>query len=195
MLRRIVRMRSLWLMAAIWFFGASANLGIYSITPLYLTKELHLSISYANTILGVSRLGSVGVAIACGFLIDRVNLKKFMFFVLLITGILTVLLGLVSVKYIGIVLFLQASFVTGFFPIGLVAIAKIFSREMRSMATGFILAVSMAFGGGVIPYLLGISGDLYTFRSGIAILGILVAITSALPFSLKELDEQTIAKY
>ncbi len=195
MLREIVRMRSLWLMAAIWFFGASANLGIYSITPLYLTKELHLSVSYASTILGVSRLGSVGVAIACGFLIDRVNLKKFMFFVLIITGILTVLLGLVSVNYIGIVLFLQASFVTGFFPIGLVAIAKIFSREMRSMATGFILAVSMALGGGVIPYLLGISGDLYTFRSGIAILGILVAVTSALPFSLKELDEQTIAKY
>jgi MFS family permease len=188
MLKQIVRIPSLWLMAIIWFFGAGANLGIYSVIPLYLTKELHLNISYANTILGLSRLGSVGVAIACGFFIDRFNLRKFMFFVLLITGIFTVLLGLISVKYIGIILFLQASFVTGFFPVGLVAIAKIFSREMRSMATGIILAISMAFGGGLIPYLLGISGDLHSFRSGITILGILVAMASAVSFRLKELE-------
>jgi MFS family permease len=188
MLKQIIEIRSLWLMAIIWFFGAGANLGIYSIIPLYLTKELHLDIGHANTILGISRLGSVGVAIACGFFIDRFNLRKFMFFVLIIAGIFTVLLGLISVKYIGIILFLQASFVTGFFPVGLVAIAKIFSREMRSMATGIILAISMAFGGGLIPYLLGISGDLYSFRSGITILGILVIMASALPFRLKELE-------
>ena len=188
MLKQITKIPSLWLMAIIWFFGAGANLGIYSIIPLYLTKELHLDIGHANTILGISRLGSVGVAIACGFFIDRFNLRKFMFFVLIIAGIFTVLLGLISVKYIGIILFLQASFVTGFFPVGLVAIAKTFSREMRSMATGFILAISMAFGGGLIPYLLGISGDLYSFRSGITILGILVIMASVLPFRLKELE-------
>ena len=188
MLKQIIKIPSLWLMAIIWFFGAGANLGIYSIIPLYLTKELHLNIGHANTILGISRLGSVGVAIACGFFIDRFNLRKFMFFVLIIAGIFTVLLGLISVKYIGIILFLQASFVTGFFPVGLVAIAKTFSREMRSMATGFILAISMAFGGGLIPYLLGISGDLYSFRSGITILGILVIMASVLSFRLKELE-------
>ncbi len=188
MFRNIIKIQSLWLISAIWVFSAGANLGIYSITPLYLTKELHLSIGYANTILGISRLGSVGVAVACGFLIDRVNLRKFKFFVLIITGILTVLLGLVSVKYIGIVLFLQASFVTGFFPIGLVAIAKIFTREMRSLATGIVIAISMALGGGIIPYLLGISGDLFSFRSGIIILGVLVTLVSTLPFRLKEFD-------
>ena len=188
MFKQIVKIRSLWLMAIIWFFGAGANLGIYSIVPLYLTKELHLNIGYANTILGISRLGSVAVAIACGFLIDRFNLRKFMFLLLIITGIFTVLLGLVPVKYIGIILFLQASFVTGFFPMGLVAIAKIFNREMRSLATGIIIAISMAFGGGIIPYLLGISGDLYSFRSGIVILGILVTIASMLSFRLKELE-------
>ncbi|OPY66486.1 MAG: Major Facilitator Superfamily protein [Syntrophorhabdaceae bacterium PtaU1.Bin034] len=67
--RDIVRKRSLWLMAAIWIFGMGANLGIYSIIPLYLTKELDVQIGYANTILGVSRLGSIGAAIACGFLL------------------------------------------------------------------------------------------------------------------------------
>lgn len=184
----LIRIRSLWLMALIWVFGAGANLGIYSIVPLYLTKELHLSIGYANTILGVSRLGAVGVAIACGFLIDRFNLRKIMFVVMIITGFLTVLLGIVSSTYVGVVLFLQAFVVTAFFPAGLVALAKTFTREMRSLATGIILAVSITFGGGIIPYLLGISGDMLSFRLGITILGIFVALASKFVFDLEELE-------
>jgi len=184
----LIKIRSLWLMAIIWVFGAGANLGIYSIVPLYLTKELQLNIGFANIILGVSRLGSVAVAIACGFLIDRFNLKKIMFLVMIITGVFTVIMGLVSVRYIGIVLFLQAFFVTAFFPVGLVAIAKTFNREMRSLATGIILALAIAFGGGIIPYLLGVSGDLHSFRLGITILGIFVGLSSTLIFHLKELE-------
>jgi NNP family nitrate/nitrite transporter-like MFS transporter len=184
----LIRIKSLWLMAIIWVFGAGANLGLYSIVPLYLTKELQLNIGYANTILGFSRLGAVGMAIACGFLMDRFNLQKTMFILMIITGALTVLVGLVSVRYIGIVLFLQAFFVTGFFPVGLVAIAKTFSREMRSLATGIILAVSIVSGGGIIPYLLGVSGDTISFRLGITILGIFTALSSRLIFNLKELE-------
>jgi NNP family nitrate/nitrite transporter-like MFS transporter len=184
----LIKIKSLWLMAIIWVFGAGANLGIYSIVPLYLTKELQLNIGFANIILGVSRLGAVAVAIACGFLIDRFNLKKIMFLVMIITGVFTVIMGLVSVRYIGIVLFLQAFFVTAFFPVGLVAIAKTFNREMRSLATGIILALAIAFGGGIIPYLLGVSGDLYSFRLGITILGIFVGLSSTLIFHLKELE-------
>jgi NNP family nitrate/nitrite transporter-like MFS transporter len=184
----LIKIKSLWLMAIIWVFGAGANLGIYSIVPLYLTKELQLNIGFANIILGVSRLGAVAVAIACGFLIDRFNLKKIMFLVMIITGVFTVIMGLVSVRYIGIVLFLQAFFVTAFFPVGLVAIAKTFNREMRSLATGIILALAIAFGGGIIPYLLGVSGDLHSFRLGITILGIFVGLSSTLIFHLKELE-------
>jgi NNP family nitrate/nitrite transporter-like MFS transporter len=184
----LIKIKSLWLMAIIWVFGVGANLGIYSIVPLYLTKELQLNIVYANTILGFSRLGAVGMAIACGFLIDRFNLRKIMFIVMIITGAFTVLMGLVSVRYIGIVLFLQAFIVTAFFPVGLVAIAKTFSREMRSLATGIILAVSIVSGGGIIPYFLGVSGDTISFRLGITILGIFTAFSSRLVFNLKELE-------
>jgi NNP family nitrate/nitrite transporter-like MFS transporter len=192
MFRDIVKIRSLWLMALIWIFGMGANVGIYSIVPLYLTKELNLNIGYANTILGISRLGSVGVAIACGFLVDRFNLRKVMFLVIIITSLFTVLMSLAPVKYIGIALFLQASFAQGFFPIGLVAIAKTFNREMQSLATGIILAVSNIFGGGIMPYFLGVSGDLYSFKLGITVFGIVLALASTLVFRLKELKRTTI---
>ena len=184
----IMKIKSLWFMAVIWIFGAGANLGIYSVVPLYLTKELKMNIGFANTILGISRLGAIFVAIACGFLIDRFNLRRIMFFVMITTSVFTVLMGLSSVKYIGFVLFLQAFVVTAFFPVGLVALAKTFNREMRSLATGIILSVSIAFGGGVLPYLLGISGDMVSFRLGITILGIFVGLASTLIFHLKELE-------
>lgn len=186
--RDILRMRSFWIMTGLFTFGVGANLGIYSIIPLYLTKELQLSIDYANTILGISRLGSVGVAISCGFLVDRFSLKRIMFPMMAVAGVFTILMGLASVRLTGIVLFVQAVFITGFFPVGLVAIAKIFNREMRGLATGMILAVCMVFGSGIIPYLLGVSGDLYSFRVGIVILGVLVTLSSALIFRLKGLD-------
>lgn len=188
MLNDIVKRRSLWLMAIIWVFGAGANLGIYAITPLYLTKELNMSVGYANTILGISRLGSVGVAVACGFLIDKFNLRYVMFAIIVITSIFTILMGLVGARYIGFVLFFQAFFVTGFFPVGLVAIAKMFNREMRSLATGLILAMSILFGGGIIPYFLGVSGDLHSFAIGISIFGVVLMLSSTLIFHLKELE-------
>jgi MFS transporter, NNP family, nitrate/nitrite transporter len=183
----LVRVPSLWLMAALFTFASGANLGIYAIVPLYLTKELSLDIGYANTILGISRLGGIGVAVLAGFLVDRINLKKVMFAVMFPTGALTVLLGVASVEHVSIFLFLQAIFVTGFFPVGLVCIAKMFDRETRSMATGLILTVAIIFGVGVIPYLLGLSGDIAGFRFGIVILGVLVCMSSFLAFSLKAL--------
>ncbi len=188
MFSQIIKRRSLWLMAILWIFGASANIGIYSITPLYLTKELNMDMGYANTILGISRLGSIGIAIACGFIVDRFSLKHFMFIVLSIASIFTILLGVIGARYIGLILFLQAIFITGFFPIGLVAIARLFAREIRSLATGIIIALSILFGGGIAPYLLGVAGDHLTFGLGITILGVLIMLSSTLLFRLRELD-------
>ena len=186
-LGNLFKTKCLWAVIIIWVFAAGANLGVYFIVPLYLTKELSLSIGYANSILGTSRLGGIGVAVLCGFWIDRFNLKKLMFAMLFLAGIFTVLTGIVPARFIGFSLFFQAIFVAGVFPAALVAITKMFSDETRSVATGIILAFSVIFGGGLIPYLLGFSGDLLSFRFGISLLGILVTLSSLLIFSLKEL--------
>jgi NNP family nitrate/nitrite transporter-like MFS transporter len=182
----LIRKRSLWTIGVVALFCAGANMGIYQITPLYLTKELLLSIDYANTILSISRLGGIGVAILCGFLADKISLRKIMFIMVLVTGILTVLIGIAPVKFVVIVFLLQALFVTGVFPLTFVLIAKTFSRETRGMATSLVLTVATIFGSGVMSYLLGLSGDLISFRFGITALGIFVILSSWL--LLKELE-------
>ena len=183
----LIKRRSLWIIAILWMFAGGANMGIYFIVPLYLTKELSLSIGYANTLLGLSRLGGIAVAILCGFLVDRFSLRKIMFMMVLLTGIFTVLMGVASVRYVGIFLFFQALVVTGFFPLGLVSMARMFNREIRGLATGLTLTIGVICGGGLMPYLLGLSGDLLSFRFGISMLGIAVILSSGLIFSLKEI--------
>jgi NNP family nitrate/nitrite transporter-like MFS transporter len=182
----LIRKRSLWTIGVVVLFGAGANMGIYQITPLYLTKELLLSIDYANTILSISRFGGIGVAILCGFLADKISLRKIMFIMMLVTGVLTVLIGVAPVKFVVIVFLLQTLFVTGIFPLSFVLIARTFGRETRGMATSLVLTVATIFGSGVMSYLLGLSGDLIGFRFGISILGIFVILSSLL--LLKEME-------
>ena len=116
----LFRMRSLWTMHILFILATGANLGLYNITPLYLTKELSLSIGYANHILGLSRLGAIGVALSVPFFVHRIDQVKTLFIILLVAGILTVLVGLAPAGYTGVLLFLQAIVVTGFFPLALV---------------------------------------------------------------------------
>lgn len=183
----LVKEKSLWIMFIIWMFSTGANFGIYSIIPLYLTKELGIEMGYANKVFGLSRLGGVLVAIMTGFIVDRFSLKKTLFSMMLTTGFLTIIIAHKDVRLIQIILFFQAAFASGFFPVGLVAISRIFRSEQRSMATGFIVTASVIFGGGIIPYGLGLTGDLISFRLGIFLLGILVIIASTFTFLLKSL--------
>jgi len=186
--RSLVTNKPFWAMATMTSIAMGANLGIYYILPLYLTKQLFLSIGHANALLGISRLGGVGVAIFCGFLVDRFNLRKIMFAMMIIAGILTVLLGLASASVIGVILFLQAVFISAIPPLLWVCMARLFDRETVSMAIGFVAPLGFLFGTGLIPYLLGISGDLVGFGFGITVLGVLLVLTSGLASSLRGLE-------
>ena len=179
--------RSLCIMAMLFVFAGGSSLGLYFIIPLYLVKELSLDVSYANTIFGISRIGAAIVAISAGFFVDRFSLKKTLFFIVFASGLLTVALSLCSVAWVPVVLFLQAGAIIGFFPVAFVAISRIFDRESRGQAIGFIVTVNVIFGSGVIPYLLGLSGDLVGFRFGICLVGIMSTLSSGLLYFLKEL--------
>jgi MFS transporter, NNP family, nitrate/nitrite transporter len=186
-LHNFFRKKALWTMGIIWIFAASNSLGIYSVTPLYLTKELHLDIGYANTIFGISRLGGCAAAIGSGFLVSRFSIQKIMASILVISGIFTVFVALAGVRFIGLALFLQAIFIYGFFPAGLIALSRMFEMNIRSIAIGFISGFGVIVGWGITPYLLGLSGDLVSFKFGILMLGLGTIMASRLVFLLKEL--------
>ncbi len=183
----LMKSRNLWILGTMWVFAAGACLGLYFVLPLYLTKELGFDIRYANTIFSVSRIGGVLVSILTGFIVDKFSLKKIIFMITLIAGILTALIAVKNIKFIEVFLFLQASISTAFFPVGLVTISRVFAREKRSMATGLIVTLGVTFGLGIVPYLLGVAGDYISFRLGIMVLGILIILSSGLTYFMKDL--------
>lgn len=182
----LIRKRALWVMAFVWLFAATANMGLYFIFPLYLTKELQIPLESAQAIFGFSRIGGIGIALTAAFIVDRLNLRKLIFFILLATGLLTFALVYRDLQWLKILLFLQASIAVGFFPVALVLISRIFKQEVRGQAMGLIVTFGVIFGIGLGPYLLGIAGDLISFRFGIGVLGALTAFSSGLIFLLPE---------
>jgi NNP family nitrate/nitrite transporter-like MFS transporter len=183
----LLRDRSLWLMGIIWIFMAGAYVGFYFIIPLYLVREVSLDVETANSVFGFSRLGGVIVQVLIGFVINRFSLKKVMFVFMLLSGIFTMLLTINDLAWLKVFLFAQASFNMGFFSISLIAISRMFERETRGAAMGFIITLGVVCGNGITPYLLGLSGDLISFRFGIFILGLLGALSSGLVWFLKRL--------
>lgn len=186
---QIFRSRAFWIMGTTWGFSSGSLLGLYYVMPLYLVKELSMSVQQGNAIFGLSRLGGIAVALGASLFVDRVNLRKTLFFFALATGGMTMLLALATAAWVKPLLFMQASVATGLFPVALVAISRMFDVESRGPATGFIITLGMA-GSAVFPWLIGLSGDLVSFRLGIFLLGLLTALSSGLLFLLKQLRRQ-----
>jgi MFS transporter, NNP family, nitrate/nitrite transporter len=182
----LLKRKTLWMIGILWVVASGCNLGLYFIFPLYLTKELHMDVDSANTIFGISRLGGIFVAIVTGFMVDRFNLKKALLLILLLTGSLTMSLASGNVEWMKVLLFLQASIAIAFFPIALIFISRIFERDERGQATGLIITLGVMVGIGLIPYLLGLSGDLLSFRFGIFFLGLFTVLSSTLVHFLPE---------
>jgi MFS transporter, NNP family, nitrate/nitrite transporter len=182
----ILKKRAFWIIGTIWVFAGACNLGLYFIIPLYLVKELSMDMEHANAIFGVSRLGGAILTILLGFFVDRFSLRKSASLLVLATGVFTVLLIIRDMTCLKVVLFIQATISPLIFPIGFVAVPKLFEKEERGQAIGFIVTLAMI-GTGVIPYLLGLSGDLLSFRFGIFVLGMLTILSSGLAWFLREL--------
>jgi MFS family permease len=176
----LIRNRSLWILATIWVFATGAFMGLYQIVPLYFTKELLFDAQYANTIFGLSKIGGVVFGVTMGFVADRFDPKRSMFFVLCVVGIFTAFIGYPNPTIVQIALFLQGTVIMGFFTVGLIMISRIFTMEERSMAAGVIATMGAIFGAGLTPYLFGLAGDHLSFRIGIFCFGILVFLSSGL---------------
>jgi len=181
----LLKSKPVWILGILWVFATGAFMGVYQVTPLYFTKELAFSTQYANTIFGLSRLGGVVFGVIMGFVVDRFDLKKSMFTVLVLTGVFTMLIGHSNLTVVQIALFLQGTVIMGFFSIGLMTVSRTFSLEERSMVAGVLATMGAVFGAGLLPYLFGLAGDHLSFRFGYVAFGALVVLAGGLVHFLR----------
>jgi MFS family permease len=170
---RILGRRDFWTMAILWIIGASNGLGLYNVIPLFIVREKGIYLEMANTIFGVSRVGSLFVVLIAGFLVDRFGVKKILFLVFLITGLSTIgVAAAQALPFLVAMLALQATVSSLFFPVALVAISKLTDFHERSIFTGTTVAIGVVVGVGLTPLILGAVADFWNFESGILVLGL-----------------------
>jgi NNP family nitrate/nitrite transporter-like MFS transporter len=142
--------------------------------PLYLVTDRGIDRNWANTIIAISRVSGLGIAFLSGWISDRIGPAKTMAGVFFITGIFTVLLGLIPGSSVLVLVFLQPLTAVCFFPPAFSALSLIGPEATRNVAVSLTIPLGFLIGAGAVPIGIGVAGDAGSFPAGIAILGCLI---------------------
>ena len=163
-----------WLLVLLFCLGISGTLGLYTMLPLYLVSVHDLSPETANTLLALSRVSGIVMVLAAGWAVDRFSPKTVLRLVFGLSGLMTVPIGLASTNWVVVLIFLQPLAAVCFFPAGLAAFAAISKPEERNIALSLMVPIAFLVGGGAVPALIGLAGDLNAFGIGFALTGLAV---------------------
>ena len=187
-IKKIFQIPAFWILMVLFSLAITSTLGIYNMLPLYLVTEHGMSLDWANSLVGTSRISTLGMAFLGGWATDRLGPKFVMIGVFIVTGILTLLIGIVSTPWIAAIVFLQPVLAVCFYPAGFAALSIISSPENRNMAISLTIPVAFVLGGGIVPALIGVMADNGCFSLGISLSGALITAGFFLLFFLKLSD-------
>jgi NNP family nitrate/nitrite transporter-like MFS transporter len=179
-LRLIARQRSFWILTLLFSLAIGASMGVYAMIPLYLITERGLEPGWANTVVALSRMVAMATGLLGGWVVDRMGEKPAMGGFLSATGVLTVLLGLVSDSWIVLTVFMQAMLAVCFFPAGFAAISRLSPERTRNVAVSLVIPAGILIGAGLVPTMLGLLGEARRFYLGFVMIGVLLCVSIAL---------------
>jgi len=189
-IKKILEIPAFWILIVLFSLAITSTLGVYNMLPLYLVTEHGMSQDWANSLVGTSRISTLGMAFLGGWATDRFGPKPIMTGVFFVTGILTLLIGMVSTYWIAALVFLQPVLAVCFYPAGFAALSTISTPENRNMAISLTIPIAFVLGGGVVPALIGIMADKGYFSLGISLSGALIMTGFFLLFFLKLSDSR-----
>ena len=181
----LIREPLFWAMMILFGLGVAGSLGIYAMLPLYLVFEHGADAEWANTLVALSRISGLGTAFVAGFATDRFGPKRTLFGILLLTGLITFLLGVSEGQWLIFLVLLQPALSTSFFPPALAALSSSGLPVPRNVAVSFTIPLAFLFGGGIVPMFIGVMGDEGLFNLGVATVGVLLLGGSLIALTLK----------
>jgi NNP family nitrate/nitrite transporter-like MFS transporter len=169
--RNLLTNRAFWIMVILFSLGISSTLGIYSMLSLFLVSEHGMERSWANTLIALSRVASIGVTLAGGWATDRFGPRGVLRIGFILTGLMTVFIGIASTSWVTVAVFLQPVMAVCFFPAGIAALSMVSSAKDRNIAVSLTVPLAFMIGGGAAPTFIGFMGDVNSFGSGIVLVG------------------------
>lgn len=169
------------IMVVLFSLGISGTLGLFTMLPLYLVTERGFDRSWANTLIAISRIVCLGIVFLGGWTTDRFGATRVLRIVFVLSGILTLLLGVISNRWLIPIIILQPIVAVCFFPAGLAALSMITSPGERNITVSLTVPLGFLIGGGATPAMIGLFGDFESFGTGIALVGGLILAGAILP--------------
>lgn len=191
-LRPVLATRSFWVMIFLFALGMGAQVGLFTMLPLYLTQERGMTAGYANSILGLANIAPLAVVFLSGWITVKIGPRPTMTLFLSLTGVMALLVGLLSGVGMVVCIFLMAALAVGFFAPAFASLSRIVQPNLRSLAAGFGPPIAFLLGGGLLPMGLGYLGETASFALGITITGAVIVVGSAATLLLRlltDLDE------
>lgn len=185
----VLRTRSFWVMIFLFALGMGAQVGVYTMLPLYLTEQRGMTSGSANTLLGLANISPLVMVFVSGWVTVRIGEKKTMGIFLFLTGIMAVLVGSLSGVGLKLSIFFMAAFAVSFFPPAFGALSRIVQPTLRSIAAALAPPAAFILGGGLLPTGLGYMGQISTFGRGIVITGAVITVGSGAVFLLRLLTD------
>jgi len=162
---------SFWIMTILFCLAIASSIGIYSMMPLYLVAERGIDRSTANTLLGLSRIPLIAIALVSGWISDRIGPKPTIAAVILFNGLAAILLGALPGRWVVLMVFLQPMLTACFFPAGFTVLSQIVAPSARNLSVSLTVLIAYLTGAGLIPTLLGIFGDAGMFGISFILVG------------------------
>ncbi len=180
---KLLRLPNLWLMVALFSLGIAGTLGIFTMLPLYLVSERGWDQGWANFMLSMSRVSCLVVTLFAGWAYDRLGARPTMAVIFLSAGAASIGLGLAGADWLVIFLFVQPALGACFFPAGFATLSAVVPPDMRGLAISLCTPLAFLLGSGVVPALIGLLGEHYSFGIAIALCGVLITCGAAVvPF-------------
>jgi NNP family nitrate/nitrite transporter-like MFS transporter len=186
----LARTPAFWLMIILFGLGVSSTVGIYAMLPLYLVTERAFEPSWANTILAFSRSHGPVLGLLGGWATDKLGAGRTIIISMAFTGVTTLLLGLLSDRWLSAAVLFQPLLAVWFFPAAFAAISMITPPSARNLAVSFSVPFGFLIGGGAIPTFIGAMGDAGSFATGFAITGALIGAGALLALLLRLPDDK-----
>jgi len=181
----IIRRGAYWRLTLVFGLAIGASLGIYAILPLVLVDAHGLGREQANTVLALTRIPGVAAAFVAGWLSDRFGPKRTMTTVLLLNGLLTMALAVLPMPWILVPICIQPALSVCFFPAGFSMIGLSVPESSRNLAIALTTPVAFMVGAGIVPAIVGIAGDVWSFAGGLVVTGGLVLLGALLASRLR----------
>lgn len=171
-----------WIMVLLFSMGITGTLGIYNMLPLFMVSEHNFSPEKANSILAMSRIATLFFALLGGAAADRFGPARTISAVLLITGFITFVLGIINKQLLPVVVFMQPVLAVAFFPAAFSMLSGLMPPNARNITISFTVPLAFVIGGGAIPALIGIMGDHGHLGAGISLAGLFIMSGGVISF-------------